>query len=375
MLPETFPGFVEPSRNSMARYCLNSVKEIRQASRMLLQGIVERMTNDMRQCLLNKWKERFCINTNIQLFTNTNISAISSIHPSAVHTLHSLQKTQSLNLRKNHNSSMQQRQMTPTVMSSNVNNSLTLSSYTSGHSPPPPSLILSRNGRVPLSVLLGAIVICIIHSLKHNIVEDVVASSVMNTLIQVLMETVHHNSDMVKMSLACDYLAKVIVSWFSYVYDVTHLLKILLDLRNCDYPLLKSSASKALLQSGVAIPQSFVKTMGNEALLISKRKRHEQALMCIVNLVQKYPQVLLKHIPLTVSCIIRCLDPSAPRRRKALLHSTTASLHVLVQKYPNVAFHQQTQHFAIGTGFYFVCSHFFVLFFCVLFLFVRTSTR
>ena len=72
--------------------------------------------------------------------------------------------------------------------------------------------------------------------------------------------------------------------------------------------------------------------------------------MCIINLVQKYPQVLLKHIPLLVSTIIRCLDPSAPRRRKALLSATTASLHVLVTKYPNVAFHQETQHFAIGTG-------------------------
>ena len=203
---------------------------------------------------------------------------------------------------------------------------------------------------------------------------------------------------MIKISVACDYLGKVIVSWFRFVDDVEFLLKTLLDLRTCDLLILNKSASSALLQCGIAVPQSFIKTMGSEALRISSSsssapqppqsskaesgssngsggdlnnhdpndhhsaesihsgdgtisprkgrrtesvrkgtaRRHEQALMCIINLVQKYPQVLLKHIPLLVSTIIRCLDPSAPRRRKALLSVTTASLHVLVTKYPNV---------------------------------------
>ena len=200
---------------------------------------------------------------------------------------------------------------------------------------------------------------------------------------------------MIKISVSCDYLGKVIVSWFRFVDDVEFLLKTLLDLRTCDLVILNKSASSALLQCGIAVPQSFIKTMGSEALIISsssssaatpsntangssatsnpaasastlsvndfndnepsdgghsdgtvstrkrrndggRARRHEQALMCIINLVQKYPQVLLKHIPLLVSTIIRCLDPSAPRRRKALLSATTASLHVLVTKYPNV---------------------------------------
>ena len=61
-LPESFNGFVEPSRNSMARYCLNSVSEIRDSSRMLLHGIVQRMTDPMRLSLISKWKKRFCAN-------------------------------------------------------------------------------------------------------------------------------------------------------------------------------------------------------------------------------------------------------------------------------------------------------------------------
>merc|ERR1712228_411788 len=333
MLPESINGFVAPSRNSMARYCLNSVSEIRSASRMLLHGIVQRMTDNMRSSLISKWKKRFCSNN------KSNIANMS---------------------------------------------------------------------KIPLDLLLGAIVICIIHSLPKQkqkqkqqqcIVSDIVAISVINTLISVLMEKVHTNSDMIKISLSCDYLGKVIIAWFKYVDDVEYLLKTLLDLRNCDHFLLKQSTSSALLQCGVAVPQSFIKTMGSEALMISMRgfneseheqkkkndkvttiysnhqkqnkhkkvRRHEQALMCIINLVQKYPQVLLKHIPLLVSTIIRCLDPSAPRRRKALLSVTTASLHVLVTKYPNVAFHQEQQLFAIGTGS--ARDH------CILIYDLRTTTR
>ncbi|ETO25412.1 nucleolin [Reticulomyxa filosa] len=60
-LPDQLHGFVEPSRNTMARYCLNSITEVRSAGRMLLQGIVARMTDDMRDMLIRKWKKRFCI--------------------------------------------------------------------------------------------------------------------------------------------------------------------------------------------------------------------------------------------------------------------------------------------------------------------------
>ena len=356
-LPLSFRGFVEPSRNSMARYCLNSVSEIRQSSRMLLHGIVQRMTDPMRLSLIKKWKKRFCVGSQ-------SVSAEEPKQPP--------QATEG-------DDEQQQQQQQQTMSMSSQQSSMK-----------------GRNGRIPLSVLLGGIVICIIHSLLKNVVDDVVAESVINTLIAVLMERVNNNSDMIKISLSCDYLGKVIISWFRFVDDVEYLLKTLLDLRTCDHLILKKSASTALLQCGIAVPQSFIKTMGNEALIIStanhtatssefdaeingnhhrssrnskqielkkeqkkhpkhqkkeaKARRHEQALMCIINLVQKYPQVLLKHIPLLVSTIIRCLDPSAPRRRKALLSATTASLHVLVTKYPNMAFHQETQHFAIGTG-------------------------
>merc|ERR1719361_2171056 len=73
MLPDAVNGFVAPSRNSMARYCLNSVSEIRSASRMLLHGIVQRMTDNMRSSLISKWKKRFCSNN------KSNIANMSKI--------------------------------------------------------------------------------------------------------------------------------------------------------------------------------------------------------------------------------------------------------------------------------------------------------
>jgi len=74
------------------------------------------------------------------------------------------------------------------------------------------------------------------------------------------------------------------------------------------------------------------------------------ALLAVVALVKKYPVSLARVLPSTVQVILRCLDPSDPDLRKNLLHSSTAALHVLVQKYPMTSFHQQSQRFAVGTG-------------------------
>ncbi|ETO25413.1 hypothetical protein RFI_11724 [Reticulomyxa filosa] len=126
---------------------------------------------------------------------------------------------------------------------------------------------------------------------------------------------------MVKQSLACDYLGKVISSWYAFIPDIDEVLGLLLDLKVSEFQLLSKSATKALFQAGSAIPQSFVKCMGKQALMISKRNRHGQALASIVYLVEKNPIVLYKHLP-----------------------------RYFFQKFPNVAFHQETQHFAVGTG-------------------------
>jgi hypothetical protein len=114
---------------------------------------------------------------------------------------------------------------------------------------------------------------------------------------------------------------------------------------------LANAARRALLQAGKAAPKHFVSCMGREALNPKNSARARSgALLAIVALVGKYPVSLARVLPSTVQIILRCLDPSDPELRRTLLHSSTAALHVLVQKYPMTSFHQKSQRFAVGTG-------------------------
>ena len=181
-------------------------------------------------------------------------------------------------------------------------------------------------------------------------------------LIATLQETVHHKSDEIKKSLCCYYLGRIITSWIKYCESglFIKLLNILLDLCS-DYDdgfqnkrnnnnILSESAMYALIECGISSPLIFIKTMGSQALQISKRGRHSKTLQGIERLIYTDPLSLLKYIPFTVKTIIKCLDPSSPQKRKTLLKATTSTLHALVHKFPNCSFHSSTQHFAIGTG-------------------------
>jgi len=43
------------------------------------------------------------------------------------------------------------------------------------------------------------------------------------------------------------------------------------------------------------------------------------------------------------------LDPNVPNMRENMIQSVTLSLHDLVKKYPNIAFHGHSQRIAIGS--------------------------
>eukprot|EP01084_Bolivina_argentea_P255403 429562_1 len=226
--------------------------------------------------------------------------------------------------------------------------------------------IIVGNDKMPRSVLFDAIAICIVHLQKHYAIDDIVCASVMNTLIMIILnKKIVTATDIIQSQLACDYLSKTIISWFRYVDDIEYLLKTLLDVTNCNHTLLKTSALSALMQCAVAVPQTFIKTMVNEALTSADKfreradknvigmnnfKRHEQALICIRTVVQNNPMCFLKHIPLLVSMTACCLNPAHQRIRKNLLSTATATLITLAGKYPNIAIHNQTQLLAIGTG-------------------------
>ncbi len=156
---------------------------------------------------------------------------------------------------------------------------------------------------------------------------------------------------MVRCALAAELLGKGFPLWHAHVPDLVDLIRRLHNLSMVKQTSLAAAAHRALLQAGKAAPKHFVSCMGREALNPKNSGRGRAgALLAIVALVRKYPVSLARVLPSTVQIILRCLDPSDPELRRNLLHSSTAALHVLVQKYPLTSFHQKSQRFAVGTG-------------------------
>ncbi len=107
-----------------------------------------------------------------------------------------------------------------------------------------------------------------------------------------------------------------------------------------------SASQRALTEIGSAKPQLFIQTAGKEAL---RPGFHRAALSALSNFIKKRPAALLRYLPLLVEAVIKTLDPSESDIRKACLKYSTIVLHQLVKRYPMVAFHQDSQRFAVGT--------------------------
>lgn len=181
------------------------------------------------------------------------------------------------------------------------------------------------------------------------------APNVAQTLLKVLMsndvEGEASNARTVNARTAVDLFGKAFPILRHHVIDLVMVIRRLHQLSLTKNPLLATASHRALLQAGKGAPKHFVTCMGKEALNSRNTSRaRSSALMAIVALVRKYPAALAKVLPSAVQIITRCLDPSEPALRKSLLHASTAALHVLVQRYPMVTFHQTSQRFAIGTG-------------------------
>lgn len=179
------------------------------------------------------------------------------------------------------------------------------------------------------------------------------AAYVTYTLLRVIAWTpLDNEGNMVRIALCCDLLCKGFHLFKHHIMEFMPLIRRLYQLSSMkQYVTLATAAQRALLESGRVSSASFINCMGKDALSHKNNATDRQtALMSIVALVRRHPAALAKVIPTTVQTIIKCLDPSEPTLRKSLLNSTTAALYTLVQKYPVVSFHQESQRFAVGTS-------------------------
>jgi len=292
-LPKLVDNFCEPARESLSLFMLNSVMEIRLAASVLLEGVIDRMSENEKMQMLKKWKKQFLNEDNQRKQKIRNIIQEGKSH------------------------------LTPDM---------------------------SKIKRTSGDLMLGAIMLCMLQGYDASLIDSQTATDVFTTLQSTLEDEVHSTVDLFKISLCCDYLSKVVDHWHNQAKAPSILFKKLLEYSGSDWGFVTKAARTALLMCGRAMPLQFVETMGDEATNSVRPNGPQQALVAIATLTKKYPQSLVKHLPKTVEVIIRCLDPSHPNRRRSLLKAATATLRQIVEKFPTSSFHQEKQHFSVGTG-------------------------
>lgn len=95
--------------------------------------------------------------------------------------------------------------------------------------------------------------------------------------------------------------------------------------------------------------QSYITTICKQILNGRNTVQQRQSsILCIVSLCKKYPIQMIQYVTTCVNVIIHVLDPSDAILRKSILQSCTTALHIFVQNYPFVTFHQNNQYIAIA---------------------------
>ena len=106
----------------------------------------------------------------------------------------------------------------------------------------------------------------------------------------------------------------------------------------------------ALLAVGTAEPRHFCRAMGEHAVHMGgSNAARIAAVSAMISLVKARGTSLEADLPVVVHAVLRPLDPSVPMLREGCLHASTTAIRELVKRYPMMAFHQGTQRLAVGT--------------------------
>jgi len=112
-----------------------------------------------------------------------------------------------------------------------------------------------------------------------------------------------------------------------------------------------SSCLTVLIQVGAADPAALLLVMGRAARRLDMGAAYaSSALFVLIAFIQRCADKVLPMLSRFTEAVLRCLEPSDPSLRRQSLLAVTSALHALVQTFPMVAFHQQSQKFAVGTA-------------------------
>mmetsp|Transcript_23809 Transcript_23809/g.57672 ORF Transcript_23809/g.57672 Transcript_23809/m.57672 type:complete len:1737 (+) Transcript_23809:84-5294(+) len=340
-LPDHLKTYVEPSVEVLVVFSYNQTEEIHMASRLLLQGVIERSNLPTLRKIVERWTspEYFSPKkTDIGVFAASRQLLYSGGKMGG--SLSPFFETPVLS----NDPSMDRRLIAALVLCLIAADQQRKRQKNRGRQRLGDAKVDSKDG-VNEAIRLTSGVVSQITETLRKVIFDVASRHAEQP------NATLSPQDIVVSSLAAELMGKGFFLWRRHITDVASLISKLHRLSLIKRAALAGAAHRALLQAGQAAPRSFIRQMGNEALnLKSKSRCRSGALFAIVALVKKYPSSLVTALPSAVQIIIKCLDPSAPALRKSLLRPATAALHALVQNYPSVTFHQKSQRFAVGTS-------------------------
>jgi len=112
-------------------------------------------------------------------------------------------------------------------------------------------------------------------------------------------------------------------------------------------PIDAQCAQHGFLDIGYLDPVLFSSVLSEE---ISKRRNQIGALTALCGFLGRWVPDLYEHLPVLTQIAITALDPTSPTVRDKCIKAATGVIHNMINNYPLVAFHQDSQRLAIGSN-------------------------
>jgi len=108
-------------------------------------------------------------------------------------------------------------------------------------------------------------------------------------------------------------------------------------------------ARQALIQIATHNTPLFITTLTFDLVHSKNIYERQSGLQLLSLFINKKPLIIYPYLSKIVEAVVKSLDPNVPNMRENMIQSVTLSLHDLVKKFPNIAFHGNSQRIAIGS--------------------------
>ncbi|KAI9916184.1 hypothetical protein PsorP6_018027 [Peronosclerospora sorghi] len=196
-----------------------------------------------------------------------------------------------------------------------------------------------RSERTTSAGRLGAVVMLL--STMGTVFPGDVAPTCAREVCDVLVQWLYARTD--ASVVAADLLTHGLLLFRPHLVDLASLLLALVWM--------ESPSARRLLVQVCAYESAFVLGLLEREMHARARPRgsSERILLVLTELVGTQGLLLYRHLPICIATILASLDPTKPAQRRRCLALATRCLYGLVQRFPMVAFHQETQRLALGT--------------------------